>query len=76
MGWLVLLIFLLMWIPELPGLLRRRQWPELAAFGFLWAAGLALSLLIAADVPVNQLNKLLRGIFEPIGRMVITKPPD
>jgi len=38
---LVLLLFALMLVPEVPRLVQRRQWPELAAFMALWAAGLA-----------------------------------
>ena len=72
---LVLLLFALMLVPEVPRLVQRRQWPELAAFVTLWAAGLALSLLIAFDVNISHLNKFLRSVFEPIGKMFLV-PPD
>jgi len=72
---LVLLLFALMLVPEVPRLVQRRQWPELAAFMALWAAGLALSLLITFDVDVGHLNRFLRSLFEPIGKMFLV-PPD
>lgn len=75
MTFLVLLVFGALLIPDLPGLVRRRQWAELAAYGTLWTAGLILSLLIAYDVPVNQLTRLLRAVFEPIGTAIIKPPP-
>ena len=74
-SFLVVAAFLLLLVPELPGLARRRDAGEIAAFAFLWAAGLTLSLLIAADVPIDGLTKLLRSVFEPIGKLVIKPPP-
>lgn len=46
---LVLVGFLAVAALEVPGLVRRRYWRELAAFGVLWTAGLALSLWLASD---------------------------
>ena len=72
---LIVATFLLLLLPELPGLARRKDAGEIAAFAALWAAGLTLSLLIAADVPIDGVTKLLRSVFEPIGKLVIKPPP-
>lgn len=74
-SFLVAAVFLLLALPELPGLRHRRDPAEIAAFAFLWAAGLTLSLLIAAHVPMDGVTKLLRAVFEPLGRMLIQPPP-
>lgn len=76
MVWLVVFLFGLMWLAELPGMLQKRQWSELAAFAVIWAAGVTLTILIGFEVPVDGVNKLLRGIFEPLGKLVIVPPPD
>jgi len=76
MQWMVVLVFVAMWVPELPGMLRRRQWRELAAFAALWAVGLTLAVLIVLDIPINQVTKLLRAVFEPIGQRLIIPPPE
>jgi len=72
----IILLFLVMWIPDLPGMLKQKQWPELAAFAALWAAGLTLALLLNYGVPVNAVTKALRAVFEPIGRGYIQLPAD
>ena len=76
MTWVLILVFLALLIPDLPGLVKRRQWAELTAFFLLWAAGFALSLLVHYGVPFHQVNTLLRAVFEPIGQFFIQPPPD
>lgn len=76
MTWVVILVFASIWIPDLPGLLKHRQWAELAAFAALWAAGLTLALLVNYGVDVDQVTKLLRAVFEPIGQSLIQLPPN
>lgn len=72
---LVAAAFVMVALPELPGLIRRRDAREIAAFTFLWAAGLVISLLIASSVPVDGVTNLLRSVFEPLGKLVIKPPP-
>lgn len=73
-SWIPVFVFLLLWLLELPGLVRRRHGGEIAAFTLLWAAGLTVSLIISYGGQVDQVTQLLRSVFEPIGKMVI-KPP-
>jgi len=73
---LMVFLFALILVPEVPRMVQRRQWPELIAFMALWAAGLTLSVLIALDVYVGQITEFLRGVFEPIGEMLIGPPPE
>lgn len=75
MTWVVILVFAALWIPDLPAMLRRQQWPELVAFAALWAVGLTLALLVNYGVDVNQVTQLLRAFFEPIGKLLIQQPP-
>lgn len=74
-SFLVVFVFLLLWLPELPALAKRRSAKEIAAFALVWAAGLTLSLLISSDVEIDGLTKLLRSLFEPLGRLLIKPPP-
>jgi len=71
----IVLWFLLLWLPELPGFLHRRNVREIALFSVLWAAGLGLWLAVNSGVPTDQVTKALRAIFEPIGMTLIKPPP-
>lgn len=75
MTWVVIVVFLLLWVPELPGLVRGRLWREMAAFAVLWAAGLTLALLVHYGAQLDQLTQLLRAVFEPIGQRIVVPPP-
>ncbi|HEY8417848.1 MAG TPA: hypothetical protein VIK93_07425 [Limnochordales bacterium] len=76
MTWVLILVFLAIWVPDLPGLVRGRHWPELAAFAVLWVLGLTLALLVSYSVPVDHVTQFLRGVFEPIGQRLVVAPPD
>ena len=67
----IVLALLLVWLPELPGMLHRKNPREIVLFAVLWAAGLALWIAVNAGVPTNQITQALRAIFEPIGRALI-----
>lgn len=75
MNALIVLLFLLIIIAELPGMLHRRHVREIVLFAALWAVGLTLTLIISNGGDTDQITKLLRGIFEPIGKLVIVPPP-
>lgn len=72
----LILVFAALWIPDLPGMLRRKQWAELCAFTVLWTLALVISLFIHYNGDFDHVNKLLRAVFEPIGQLVIQRPPD
>ena len=67
--------FALIWLPDLPGMMRRKHAGEIMVFALLWAVGLTLSLLILYDVKVDYITLALRAIFEPIGKAIIKPPP-
>ncbi len=75
MAILTICAFLLLWLPEIPGMLHHKQTRIIVAFACVWALALTLALLVLYGVDVNQVTLLLRGIFEPIGRIVIVPPP-
>ncbi len=66
---LLLIGFGIVALIQIPGLVRKEWWRELTAFLVLWAAGLTLSILMAAGVklpPVTMIiAKFISGIYSP-----------
>lgn len=58
---------------EVPPLVRRRQWGELAAFSFLLALDLVVSLLMIFRIEVPNPGKAIEAIFRPIGELIVGK---
>lgn len=71
----IVLASMLIWIPELPRMMHRRNVREIALFALLWAVGLALWLAINQGISTDLVNKFLRGVFEPIGKTLIVPAP-
>jgi len=65
---LLILAFLLIMVQEVPGLLKKRAWRELAAFFFFLALGFALALPQALDIEAPNPNTLIEAIFKPLAR--------
>ncbi|ATW24763.1 hypothetical protein [Candidatus Formimonas warabiya] len=61
---LLVLPFLAMAAWEVPGLLRKKLWPELAVFFMVWLLGFVLSLLLAVGVelptPTDGIEYLIK----------------
>lgn len=72
---LIVLAFLVM-IPFDVRTLRRGNVAVRTVYTFLWGAGLTLSLLMAYHVPIDHVTRFLRGLFEPLGKAILTLPPD
>lgn len=51
---------------EVPGMVRKKQWGEMAAFFVFLVAGLTLGTLMILDVKVPNPTKLIDAIFEPL----------
>jgi len=63
--WLLLLAFGLIMVIEVPGLVRRGMWRELAAFGGLMVVGMALSVFEVMGIEVPTLTELTEVVFGP-----------
>ncbi|MCL6635747.1 MAG: hypothetical protein K6T29_08285 [Peptococcaceae bacterium] len=58
--------FLLIAVLEVPGLLKKRAWRELAAFSFYLALGLALALPQVLGFEIPSPNILIEAMVEPV----------
>jgi len=63
---LLLLVFGGIIALEAPGLVREQMWGELAAFGFLLALGMVLSVAQMLDIPLPNPTKGIEAIFKPV----------
>ncbi|KKM10283.1 hypothetical protein SY88_14590 [Clostridiales bacterium PH28_bin88] len=63
---LLLLVFGGIIALEVPGLVRKQMWGELAAFGFLLALGMVLSVAEVLDIPLPNPTKFIEAVFKPV----------
>lgn len=63
--WLLLMVFGLIIALEVPGLVRRGMWRELAVFGGLMVVGMTLSIAEVLGIELPTLTELTNVIFTP-----------
>ncbi|HHT49015.1 MAG TPA: hypothetical protein GXZ98_06955 [Firmicutes bacterium] len=63
---LMILIFLLLFLWEAPGLMAQEYWRELAVFTILLIVGLVLSLLLLTGVKLPYIESFWLNLFEKI----------
>lgn len=63
---LVALAFGLIIRAQVPPLIKKKQWRELAAFGVLFGIGTAISILQIIDVKLPNPADFIWKIFEPL----------
>jgi len=64
----LLLIYALIIIISVPGLIKRREWRELAAFSILYIVAFVLGLLYALDIPIpSPMKGLQHFIVDVLG---------
>ena len=66
----LMVIFLVLIALEAPGLVRDKQWRELAAFSVLMVVAMALSFAQVLGLPIPNPNHGLEAIFTPIAEMI------
>lgn len=63
---------------EVPGLVRKRMWGELAAFAVLLAVGMVFSVAQVLNLPLPNPTRFIDALFEPvagvINRILMTRP--
>lgn len=64
--WLLLMVFGLIIALEVPGLVRRGMWRELAAFGGLMVVGMTLSTAEVLGIELPTLTELTNVVFTPV----------
>lgn len=63
---LLLAVFVIIIGLEVPGLVRKQMWRELAAFGFLMALGMVLSVTEALDIHLPNPTTVTEKLFHPL----------
>ena len=56
---LIIIIFAMIALLEIPGLVRKKYWPELTVFGVLSFLGFGLSLLIVSGVNPPYVSSII-----------------
>ncbi|HPU01470.1 MAG: hypothetical protein GX890_05680 [Firmicutes bacterium] len=62
MAWVALIMALIALI-QVPSLVNRKRWPELAGFITIWIFATAYALLIASGVSIPNPTELLRAFY-------------
>lgn len=70
MVYLLSFIFLAIIALEAPGLIKKKMWRELAAFGVLLLIGMAYSYGQALDLPVPSPTAGIEAVFKPVSRFI------
>lgn len=63
-------IFILIILFEVPGLIKKKLWRELAAFSVLLAIGFVLSLLQVIGVKLPSPNEGITSLVETVSKML------
>ncbi|MGQ9824887.1 MAG: hypothetical protein ACUVSK_07805 [Desulfotomaculales bacterium] len=67
---LVLLAFGIIALAEIPPLVKKKMWRELAAFSLYFLLGLALSLPQALGLKVPNPTKAIEALFRPLSELL------
>jgi len=70
---LALFAFLLIIAIEVPGLVKKRMWRELAAFAVILWVGMSLSILQILGVELPSPITFIEGFYKPLAEWL--KPP-
>lgn len=67
---LLILLFIGIALFEVPGLVKKKMWPELAAFSVFLLIGMCLSIPQVLGVKMPNPNKAIEALFMPIAEML------
>ncbi len=67
---LMILAFMAMILIEVPGLIKKRMWRELAAFCLYLSIGMALSIPQALGIKMPNPTKAIEALFMPISELL------
>jgi hypothetical protein len=67
---LLVAVFTVIGLFEVPKIVEKRLWRELIVFSFLLVFGFTLSVLLALDVPLPSPARGTRFLMEPILRLL------
>ncbi len=69
MFWVALFMILLALL-QVPSLINRKQWGELAGYSLVWLMAATYAMLVAARVPLPRPVEVLRPLFQALYRLL------
>ncbi|MCZ8517717.1 hypothetical protein O9H85_36505 [Paenibacillus filicis] len=66
----LIVAFTVLTLLELPGLLKKRQWAEIAVYSMLLMIGFVLSLLLTVGIEVPNPDKAIQSVIRSSTRML------
>jgi hypothetical protein len=63
---LLVMVFLIITIFEVPGMIQKKYWKELITFGILLFFGFCLSLLMVLGIALPNVTSLITQLFQSI----------
>lgn len=70
MVFLLILTFVGIILFEVPGLIKKKMWRELAAFSFYLSIGMALSIPQALGIILPNPSKVIEVLIKPISELL------
>lgn len=67
---MVALVFILIIVLEVPGMIKKRWWKELAAYGFLMLLAMALTFAYLLELPVPNPTPVVEKLIRPFSNLV------
>ncbi len=67
---LLALVFIAIIAFDVPGLVRKKMWRELAAFSVLLLIGMVLGFGLVLELPLPNPTKGIEAVFRPAGRYI------
>lgn len=68
--WWVALIMILLALLQVPSLVNRKQWGELAGYSLVWLMAATYALLVAARVPLPRPVEVVRTLLQALYRFL------
>lgn len=63
---IILLAAVLMIGLEVPTLVKKKHWPELAVFSVYLSGGISLGVMIAFRLPFPDITRFIEFVFKPV----------
>lgn len=67
---LLIMVFIGIILFEAPGLIKKKMWPELAAFSLYLSVGMALSIPQALGITLPNPTKAIEVLVKPISELL------
>jgi len=66
----LLLLFAVIILLEVPGLVKKKMWRELAAFSLYVVIGMGISIPLLLGIKLPNPNKTVEALFKPLSELL------